>query len=337
MERSVKWLLAAAGVGVVAYAVVVLGFVASSPDLRLRCLLVDPPPESGMSVGLQIRSVSGLESKGVVPKPGDVLVRVGTRSIRTFPDFTAAMTSLRNAEIPPGGHLYAGADPSELDEFSLPWIVEEGGRRWVEIEFVPQGKTVHVTSHLLVQSLPLGEVVLSFVWFILQLGVFAVGGMAYWNQPFDRPSRLFVVLCIVTLGAYVGGYHWRVIAGSLWLNVPFVICAMLVPVVTLHFFLVFPQPKSTMSEHPWPTIANLYTVPALGILVILAMLGYSSWLQVHPVGPRHIESQIQVLSQLRIGIFAYVAVASVYFVATLAVLRHSYVTSHNPLERTHLK
>jgi len=47
--------------------------------------------------------------------------------------------------------------------------------------------------------------------------------------------------------------------GSLWLTVPFVICAVLVPVVTLHFFLVYPErnsrrkSRSSSSSTVWPS------------------------------------------------------------------------------------
>ena len=54
-------------------------------------------------------------------------------------------------------------------------------------------------SWLLVQSVPLGEILLTFVWLILHLAILAVGALAYWYRPFDRPARLFLVMGIVTL------------------------------------------------------------------------------------------------------------------------------------------
>ena len=48
----------------------------------------------------------------------------------------------------------------------------------------------------------------SCVWFLQELLIFGVGARVFWKRPNDDSARLFFVLCIVTVGAFMGGYHW---------------------------------------------------------------------------------------------------------------------------------
>ena len=40
----------------------------------------------------------------------------------------------------------------------------------------------------------------------------SVGALVFWKRPADLSARQFFLLCMVTLGAYMGGYHWSRIA-----------------------------------------------------------------------------------------------------------------------------
>ena len=55
---------------------------------------------------------------------------------------------------------------------------------------------------------PTRSYVWSCVWFFQELLIFAVGARVFWKRPDDDSARLFFALCIVTVGAYMGGYHW---------------------------------------------------------------------------------------------------------------------------------
>src|SRR5690606_38361344 len=94
------------------------------------------------------------------------------------------------------------------------------------------------------QSMPATGMILTLMWLIPQLLIFSFGAMAYWSRPDDRRSGLFFVLSFLTLVAFVGGGHWWVVAGSLWLTLPFAVSAVLLPAVLLHLFLVYPTPRS---------------------------------------------------------------------------------------------
>jgi transcriptional regulator with GAF, ATPase, and Fis domain len=322
----------------VLYAVAVLGYVASSPDLRLRCLLADERDPTDQPHGVVIQSNTGMEYKGAKPEPGDLLVRLGKKSneVRSFRDFSRHLFDLRNEPLPTGALVYGGTDPSEDSNF--PWQVEEQptGQRYVAIEFIDNDDQRKHTSYLRVQSLPLGEVLLSFVWFVLQLGVLVFGAVACWNRPYDRTARLFLVMCVVTLGAYVGGYHWWIVSGRLWLKLPFSICALLVPAVALHFFLVFPRPKPLMTRFPKAWLAALYAVPVAAVVAMTAIEIYLERLTLDPAESAIVES-LQWHSLLRQGIYTYFGIAGGYFVLSLIAARHSLARTRNPLERGQLR
>ena len=122
------------------------------------------------------------------------------------------------------------------------------------------GRTVKVTwkdsrsqeihaAQAVVRYPPTRSYVLSCVWFLQELLIFGVGARVFWNRPGDVSARLFFVLCLVTVGAYMGGYHWTEIVVRPALIYPFVFFALLVPVVNLHFFLVFPRQNPVLLRH----------------------------------------------------------------------------------------
>ena len=48
----------------------------------------------------------------------------------------------------------------------------------------------------------------SCVWFLQELLIFAIGARVFWKRPDDDSAQLFFAVCIVTVGAFMGGYHW---------------------------------------------------------------------------------------------------------------------------------
>ena len=145
MKSRWLWLLVASGAIVVVYSMTVLGFVATSPDIGIRCLMVDSPWPNGVSTGVVIRAIPDASAtQGTGPKIGDRLVRIGDWPIKTFFDFTQSLMRLRNEPIPPGGaSLLDSVDPSELKHSDgLPSLASyQDGSRSVEIEFIPVGGT----------------------------------------------------------------------------------------------------------------------------------------------------------------------------------------------------
>lgn len=331
-----KPIFAGLAVCVLVYSVTVLAYVASSPDLRIRCLMVDEGSDQQSPPAVVIQSTTGIKVKGTEPEPGDRLITIGRTEVPTFLHFTRRLAALRSEAIPPGGQIERGVDPSELT--SLPPLVEyPDGHRWVEIEFFQKGSDVVTTSSVLVQSLPIGEVVLSFVWFVLQLGVFAFGALAFWNRPYDRASRMFFLASLATMGAYLGGFHWWIVASSLWLNIAFTLCAVLVPVLTLHFFLVFPRPKQFLSQRPLLVLLAVYAIPAFAFVGGPAMQVLTQQLAFGKDAAESTARVLELLDGFRAGIYSYIVVATVYFVLSLWALRHSLPHAKNPMERGQLR
>ncbi len=319
---------------VLLYCVVALAYVATVPDLRLRVLLSDDRADEQTRPGVVIRDLPGLECRGPKPLADDLLVRIGDEPIRGFRDFAKSLFSLRRAAVSREGRLKKGDDPSVLRE-PLPSLVEfEDGRRLVEIEYWRGGVTQ--TSWVFVQSLPLDDILLTFVWFVLQLGIAAVGALAVWHRPFDRPARLFFAMCLVTMGAFVGGFHWWIVASSLILNIPFVGCALCVPVVSLHFFLTYPLRTWPLTRYPRVALTLLYSVPVIGFAWIVGLLGYTQWLE-QTGSAESIAAVSDCMKQIREGMFFYVTFAAGCFLVMLAALAQGYLRTASPIERNQLK
>ncbi len=342
MRSRGSWFLGGCSVVVVIYSIFVLGYVATSPDIGLRCLMTDEASETtDVTRGVVIREIPSADSiKGAYPKKGDLLVRINESPIRTFMDFTRQVAALRDAPVPTGGTYYdVGFDPSELKKPKmLPALVEDKEfHRFVEIEWIEQGTGEHRTCYLAVSSLPTGSVTFSLIWFVLQFGIFAVSALVFWHRPNDRPSRLFFALCMVTLGAFIGTNHWWIIAGSFGLAAPCILCAMILPVVALHFFLVFPKPWTQLTVRPAWSLALLYSLPVASIVMMLSLLSWCGWLNWGEPSSEQIGATRQALGWIRNGIYAYLLVASTYFVIALAVVWSSLRRAQNLLEYNQLR
>lgn len=328
MDKWGRHTLTALGVMTVAYAVFVLGYVATSPDLGLRFLLSDEISQQGE--GVRVQAVGELDYRGEIPiERGDTIVQIRRVPIRSFLDFTKELHRLHSAPIPPDGQLGNWVDPSQVITSLPPLVHVEDGPRMVEVRFRKAGSDIERVGWLAVQSLPFSEVALTFVWLVLELIIFVVGAFAYWRRPFDGSARMFFVMCLVTTGAFVGGYHWWVIAGTLLLNVPFVLYAVMLPAVTLHFFLVFPHAKQPLSVAPIRTLAGLYAVPVvfcLGLLVAVVSAYVLS----------SVEGQVRtvtwILEGTRLAVYTYIGISGVYFLLTLVALIRSFSTTRNQIE-----
>jgi transcriptional regulator with GAF, ATPase, and Fis domain len=326
--------LSACGVLTVLYCLAVLGFVATAPDIGLRCLLVNDPKTADQSaeIGLEIRQIVQDHSRDPRegPKPGDKLIEIARRPARTFTHFAARLLDLRSAEYP-GRDQFSKIDLLEHPDQLPPVVQPPGGEeRLVIVKFLHDGKGEQ--TWLPLRSVPWEDLVLTFIWFLLVFAIFSVGALAFWARPFDRQARVFFAMCTVTLGGFVGGFHWWMIAGSLWLMLPFVICAMLVPVVTLHFFMVYPEPKLPLARHPYRSVIAIYAIPMLWITAVAGLVVYLA--RTDPSDFRHVERTLVVLNE---GIYIYLGIAATYFVAALLALFNSFFTTRNPILHDQVK
>src|SRR5690606_22703439 len=72
-----------------------------------------------------------------------------------------------------------------------------------------------------VRRRPFASYVGSLVWFALEMMLFAIGAIVSWRRPLDRSARIFFWVCVFTVGAYMGGYHWSEIVIARPLIFPF--------------------------------------------------------------------------------------------------------------------
>lgn len=340
------------GILAITYSVIVLGFVTTSPDLRLRAMLdsVEPAQGESLPAGIEIKATPGIVKTGPIPAPktGDILTKIGEYPIRTFLDFSQTLSVLRSMDLPPGGQLQPNSDPSEHD---VPPMVEiQNSGRFIKIEYWSNDSSNPLTSEksvksawIKIQSIPSGDVAISLLWFSLELVILAIGAFAYWMRPFDRTTRIFFVMGIITLVAFIGGYNWWIIAGSLVLNIPFVVAAVLIPAITLHFFITYPRVIPWLAQHPVGLLRMVYSIPVITTIVILACLTYLRWTsQIDPDQKDLAQIQypqlvFQAVNILRWTVYAYISVAGMYYLMTLAALFYGYFKSQNAYERNQLK
>ena len=340
-QRTGHRLLNTAGVAVIAYSVVVLWYVAISPDLGMRTMLLDDRDSASTGVGAPtgVEAHVPVESRSnLFPRNGELLLEVNRRRTLTFLDFAHRLRELHSAPIQPDGKLRRGADPLEYRRDQVPGLVEiVDGERKVEILFEPAAAKEPRRSYLTIRSVPLREFGLTLLWFLCQLGIFLVGVLAFWQRPFDRSARLFYCMCIVAMGAFVGGFHWWVIAANPLLNIPFLICSGLVPAVTLHFFLVFPRPLPVFDRVGKVALGFLYGIPGSLIVAILGFY-WTAWrLNGSEVIDDRLPLVLERIAALRTVVHWEIGFAGVYFVLTLAALLAAFLTTRNPVERNQVK
>ena len=206
------------------------------------------------------------------------------------------------------------------------------------------GRTVKVTwkdsrsqeihaAEAVVRYPPTRSYVWSCVWFLQELLIFGVGARVFWKRPGDVSARLFFVLCLVTVGAYMGGYHWTEIVVRPALIYPFVFFALLVPVVNLHFFLVFPRQNPVLLRQRRLVLIVLYGIPVVFLAAIWGSMYMSHWFQLYDSGVRTTAAE-RVIRGLAL---CYIAIATLIFSLCIPCLVFSYRRARTRAEKNQVK
>jgi transcriptional regulator with GAF, ATPase, and Fis domain len=320
-RRFFLWLV---GVLVCAYALAVLYYVSSVPDLGLKTIF-------GPAIKDYAKGYVLAGPENILPEPGDVVIRVGSRPIRTWPDLLNAPSALQK-------ELDEALEAKKLPE----WARHDGKapgeyqvRVWFRREATDGARSVDFSCWCVLGQLPLEELFPALLWFCLKLLFFVVGVLVLWKRPGDPASVQFFVVCVVTLGAYIGGYHWAHVSTSPPLLIGFIVCAVMLPAATLHFYLVFPRPKRWLADHKPSSFLLIYGLPVLLLVTILAVYGYLRNLYHQPeVSTDEIETYLHVL--VSVIYFALVS-AGVFYVLSIAALVHSYRSTPDATERNQAK
>jgi transcriptional regulator with GAF, ATPase, and Fis domain len=325
-------LLAAAGLAAIVYSVAVLIYAKTSPDLGFRWVF-----------GREIREITRQSVAGVALRLGDQVLAIGGQPVPGYLHLHQALQALRRRqperlESPPTGPGITGLLRAQsARSSSAPWL-EIDGRRFVLVRVRRSETAQELAAWCEVTLEPARRFSYSLIWFALELVIFGLGALVYWRRPTDESAALFFELCIATVGAFMGGYHWSIIVAHPLLIFPFACFGVMLPAVSLHFYLVFPRPKWFLLVYPRCTLLLVRGLPALWMMVILGLMGSASWkfrmLASTTAVVRDLEA---VLGAIRCAVFGYVGFTGLVFAACLACMVHGYRRARNDVERNQVK
>ncbi len=320
-SRSRTWLrtLCIAGsVSVLLYSVMVLMHVAWMGTIGVRCMFGTDVEEEVLADfvwrPLQESEKPEKEGSGTAsseagrfrPRVGDNLISIGSITLRpgSYSDYIQAMRDLN--------HRVGQA---------------------VEVRWRDANTQEIRAARAVVRYPPRWAYLWSCVWFLQELLIFAVGARVFWKRPRDDSARLFFMLCLVTVGAYMGGYHWTEIVVRPALIYPFVFFALSVPVVNLHFFLVFPRPNPLLLRYRRLVLGVLYGIPTVSLAAIWGSMYMSHWFRLYDSGVRTTAAE-RVIRGLALG---YIAIASLIFALCISCLVYSYRRARTRAEKNQVK
>jgi transcriptional regulator with GAF, ATPase, and Fis domain len=315
-------LLGIAGLLVCCYSVAVVVYVQFAPELGMRSAF-----GTTLKAPLSSRWFTPLQPSGQTPVEGDRVVQLGDLNIHTWPDLLAAPRKLHDRT--------SGAQP--LPDWARRESVDGEQVTQVRARFereVPGKAPLVIDGWCMVGTLPAEDILPTLLWFFLKLTLFVVGALVFWKRPTDKAASLFFLLCIVTLGAFMGGYHWTHIANQPPLVMGFTICGVLLPVVSLHFYLTFPRPKAFLERHPRQTLLAIYGLPLVFLALLLSLYLRARFIFRADSPEAHV---IDALSDLRIAAYAYFGVAALWYLMSIAALVHSFWTVQDAMERNQVK
>jgi transcriptional regulator with GAF, ATPase, and Fis domain len=317
-------LLVLSGVLICIYAVAILWYVQTLPDLGIRSAFTP-------SAKYYYRDYLRFSEDDFRPEPDDQIVAVGNEHIDSWP--ALLRVPLRLQDELASGRLEPPAlrgNSWKAQEIQQQGICRAGEDVLVRVTFAGQrdGRRTEFACWFVLGKLPVGEVIPSILWFFLKLMLFVVGALVFWKRPGDAAATMFFFLCIVTLGAYMGGYHWSHIVTQPLLILGFMVCAVLLPVVSLHFYLVFPRAKQVLVRHPRRVLWGIYGLPLLFLAALVGTFGLIRF---------RLGDMDALLGLLRFLTFAYLGVAALWYLASVVCLVHSFRTAADGTERNQVK
>ncbi len=165
--------------------------------------------------------------------------------------------------------------------------------------------------------------------------IFAIGARVFWKRPQDDSARIFFWLCTVTVGAFMGGYHWTEIVTEPVLIYLFPAFAFFVPVLSLHFYLVFPRVNPVLERYRRGVLWALYGIPSVYLLVLWVFMLNSRWLGSQAgVENERVRFALQLVRGLSLG---YVALAAVIFGLCVICLVASFRSARTRAERNQIQ
>lgn len=299
-----------AGGFVCLYAVWVLVFVHSFPDIGLRCTL---SPKVNRVNPDYLRSAEG----NWPPREGDVIVELGNEGIEHWPELLKTLIALRQLAAPSPGQP--------------PTYVDRDGEHWVLVKLQRPEDGSLISGWCLLGEPPLRALVPSIVWFLLNSVLLTVAALVFWKRPADRAATQFFWLSIVTVAAYMGGYHWSRIVTHGPLFLIYTMCGVLLPAVSLHFYLIFPRPKAFLGTYGRRIWLVVYGIP---LIFLAALVGSYLYVRVL-IRTGSPPETVEVIHHIIVGItYVYLGVAGCWYLASVICMAHSYWMAGDPRERS---
>jgi len=311
------WFISITTLLVVTYAIAVLTYVWKLPEIgvatsfREQVARIDPS-FLHPAVSIQRESLIGWQVR-----------QLGEQQIDSWPQWVQALRELNNRDFPMDNEGVAQKRPAFLDT---------AGRRWVKVGLVSDPGATAIWCQ--VSRITPEALLPSVLWIVLEIGLFFIGAIIFWKRPRDVGARMFYLQLLVAIGAYMGVYHWARICTQPILTFVYILCAVLLPAVNLHFFVTFPNSKRFIRRRPVISLTAIYGVPVVFVALILSGFMAVRWLSHSASSP----DQINVtLSWLRDIIFSYFGIAILWYVASIVALIHSYVSARDVAERDQLR
>jgi len=320
-------LILVAAVLVCVYALGVHFYVLLTPEIGVRC---------AFSCVVNHFYPEYLCPEGQEPlRFGDEIVRVGDHPVAGWPQLLRRLNDLgHDFDTAPDVPAVSAAQVREPRYVDRPYLVVDG-QRVVRIVY-RRGDAERVVWCRLGQPLP-ETLAPSLLWLLLKVGLFTAGALVFWKRPDDRSAAQFFVLCVLSLGAYVGGYHWWRLVTQPVLLVLFMTCAVLLPPASLHFYLLFPRTKAVFERQRRLLLALLYGPPT--VFLVLLLTGYLRVRVLSHAGRGGVDPQALsvLLGEMLYEIYVYFAVSAAYYLAGLVCLVHSFRHAANAPERNQVK
>jgi transcriptional regulator with GAF, ATPase, and Fis domain len=302
-----RFALLSLGACAVVYSTCVLIYVSSTYEVGIGSILTPN------IIGRPLSAKGGENDQ--IPASGDLITRLGSEQIHTWSDLLDAPGKLHE-------QIASGTSAS--------WYRPDRatGQDFVTGKFkrIDDPDQIEHTFECELRRFPLQEMVPSLIWLLLKGSLFVIGALVYWKRPDDEAAVRFYILCVITLCAYVGGYHWTHIVTQPVLQIVFMACAVLLPVANLHFYLVFPRKKTWLELYPRRILGVIYGIPLTNLLCLIGFYLYIRWLP------------DSLLRQFLPGlIYSSFGVAMVWYLACMLSLFHSMRTVADAMERKQVK
>jgi transcriptional regulator with GAF, ATPase, and Fis domain len=294
-------------------------------------------PDIGLRFGFS-RLVDHAYTSFLIVPPGEPtpdlqnkeIVQIGRQRIELWPQLVRGVMDLPKEQIE--GEYQGDLPPPE--KRCISW----NGKKLVRVDYRESNEGPIQSVLCRLDTPPWESLIPTILWLLLKTGLFVVGMLVFWKRPLDRSAAQFFLLCTVTFGAYIGGYHWWQVITQPMLLVIFIVCSVLLPAVSLHFYLVFPRPKAVFLSRPILTLLLIYGPPALFLFLLLAGYAFVRLLFQGGAAPPSAEPQLAiVLAFIRDLVLVYLGVSTLWYLASVVCLIHSYREAGDGTERNQVK